>query len=970
MALGTGVDSPDAPMRLARTPDLGRWFYTPEWRHSAYPAAASGAESRRTLVLLGESPLAAQLGEALRSQRSEVAVVVAGPELERATRHLFVLRPEVEHDYDRLLATLADEGGLPREIVHLWNLVPETGRPLERFAEARDRAYLSLAYLARALERRGATDPVALHVFSCGAQEVAGEGLAAPLRALLLGACRVIPREHPNLRCRSIDLETTDEAAPPRLARLLAELHPDAPDEVVAWRGHARLVPSYARLPLPPTAREAVRLRDRGVYLVTGGLGGLGFALAEHLARRARARLMLVGRHGLPSRDGWSIWLDGHRESDPTAQRIRRVKALEAHGAEVVVAEADVADAATMREVVALARSHFGALHGVFHAAAARGAGPLARRAPEALAAALAPKVLGTLALEEALGDAPLDFLVLYSALAGCSGAVEEADAAAACAFLDAWARQRAAETGRTTLSIGWSAWQEVGATAERARELGHAHGAAGSTDPGHPLLQRFLGERGGEERYASQLSAEADWFLGEHRVEGGPCLLPGSAWLELAHAVLGAGPAERAIEIRDLVALRPFAVRDGEPRELEVRFRRETGELVVESRTASGFVEHARATVARGDSSAPDRFSLPGIRGRCNRRRLEGASLPSAPRLRLGPRWACVRGIDLGPDEALAELALPAAHRADLDAFALHPALVDAAMGVARALLPGSAAPDALYVPISYGRILVYGALPPRLFCRIRWRRFEDPGEAGRFAVFDATLLDEGGRELASFDEVVWGPLGEVAAPAALAPAPAAEAPRATDAPASALLTHLADAIRPAEGMQALERLLAHETPPHVLVSPFELDPWLALLAAPGPVELAAIARAAAGATPQPAPAGAAPDPDDEPRTDAERALAELWQQTLGVARAGRHDRFFERGGTPVLALRLLAAIEEGSGVRLGNASLVLQTLEQLAAEIERRPRPEEPAGEAPGPGASAPRPRRWLDAVLRRVS
>jgi NAD(P)-dependent dehydrogenase (short-subunit alcohol dehydrogenase family) len=972
MAVDTGARAP-----LARTPDLGRWFYTPEWRHSVLPAAAGGAEARRTLVLLGESQLAAQLGEALRAQRREVSVVVAGKELDRATRHLFVLRPEVEHDYDRLLATLADEGGLPQEIVHLWNLAPEpeAASPLERFAEARDRSFLSLAFLARALARRGASDPIAIHVLACGAQQVAGEGLVSPLRAMGFGACRAIPREHPNLRCRSIDLDGTGELPPERLARLLAELHPDAPDEVVAWRGHARLVPTFARLPLAAPPRDRIRLRDRGAYLVTGGLGGLGFALAEHLARHARARLMLVGRHGLPSRDGWSIWLDGHRESDPTSQRIRRVQALEALGAEVVVAGADVAEAATMREVVALARSHFGPLHGVFHAAAARGAGPLARRSPEQLGAALAPKVLGTLALEEALGDAPLDFLVLYSALAGGSGADEDADAAAACAFLDAWALHRAADGGRITLSIGWSTWQEVGAAAERARELGHAAGAAGG-EAGHPLLGRFLGEQDGEERYGAQLSAESAWLLAEHRVEGGAHVLPASAWLEVARALLGRDPAEHGIEVRDLVALRPFAVREGESRELRVRFRRASGDLVVESGPAAGRVEHARGRAVRATEGVPDRYSLAGIRGRCNLRRLEGASLPSAPRLRVGLRWACVRGIDVGPDEVLAELALPAAFRGDLDAFALHPALVDAAIGAARALLPGSTTPDALYVPISYGRVRVYDALPPRFFCRVRWRRFESPGAAGRFAVFDATLLDEGGRELASFDEIVWGPLGEVAPLGAPEPAPAAEAPRGAEPPAPSLLAHLEGAIRPAEGLEALERLLAFDTPAHVLVSPFELEPWLARLAAHGDAHGPAVARtqrAAGGGAHATAPAvpPAGASDEDEPRTDLERALAALWCETLGVARAGRHDRFFERGGTPALALRLLAAVEERSGVRLGHASLVLQTLEQLAAEIERRHAPPEPTPGAAGAAAAPPpRPRRWLEAVLRRVS
>src|SRR5207302_1025409 len=160
--------------------------------------------------------------------------------------------------------------------------------------------------------------------------------------------------------------------------RLLAEVaSAAAPDgaPVAAYRGGVRWVQDFARvrpreMPLPP-----LRLRDEGVYLLTGGLGGIGLALAEHLARTVRARLVLTGRSPLPPREEWDGWLAGHAADDRVSARLLQLRRIEALGAEVMAVTADAADLAQMREVVAAARQRFGAIHGVIHLPGTPGGG-------------------------------------------------------------------------------------------------------------------------------------------------------------------------------------------------------------------------------------------------------------------------------------------------------------------------------------------------------------------------------------------------------------------------------------------------------------------------------------------------------------------------------------------------------------------------------------------------------------------
>ena len=87
-----------------------------------------------------------------------------------------------------------------------------------------------------------------------------------------------------------------------------------------------------------------------------------------------------------------------------------------------------------------------------------------------------------------------------------------------------------------------------------------------------------------------------------------------------------------------------------------------------------------------------------------------------------------------------------------------------------------------------------------------------------------------------------------------------------------------------------------------------------------------------------------ALPDPfgaeDDyvAPRTETEKLVAEVWRDVLGVERVSVYDNFFDIGGHSLLAVRVVTKIDKKIGVRLNQAIMVLQTLEQISAECDKR--------------------------------
>src|SRR5262249_5968882 len=206
------------------------------------------------------------------------------------------------------------------------------------------------------------------------------------------------------------------------------------------------------------------RLRERGVYLITGGLGGIGLTLAQDLARSYRARVILVSRSAFSERAEWEqLAVD---RNSRRGRQARSLLAIEAAGGEGVIEQADVADDEQMSGVVERAARHFGSIHGVIHAAGAPSGGVLARKSEQAVREILRAKVAGACVLERIFESRELDFMALCSSITGWLGGFGQADYCAANLYLDAFAEARTSR-GRPTFSILWDTWREVGMAVE-----------------------------------------------------------------------------------------------------------------------------------------------------------------------------------------------------------------------------------------------------------------------------------------------------------------------------------------------------------------------------------------------------------------------------------------------------------------------------------------------------------------------
>jgi phthiocerol/phenolphthiocerol synthesis type-I polyketide synthase E len=457
--------SVSAPAPLARREDRAQWFYLPSWKRTVAPPAASAAGIPGWLVFTDAGGLGDALAARLTHEGGHVLRVRPGTDFVRHEDGTFEVDPDRAETYAALVAALCEDGERPSRVVHLWG-VDAAGPDTSSVEHAQRMGLHSLLFLAQALEGQGSRGPVHLTVVSTGVQAVTGHEVLTPAKATVMGACRVLPNEVRGLTCQAIDVEpaVSPDALQALAARLAVEVSATPANGVTALRGTYRWEQAFEPARLEAPAPEAPsRLRPRGTYLITGGLGGIGLVLAEHLARQVQARLVLVGRNALPERASWDGWLASSPASDATAQRIRQVMALEALGAQVLVLQADVGSSEQMARVLHRTREAFGAPHGVIHAAGVPAGGLAQLRTRDAVDAVLRPKVLGTWVLHELLRGVPLDFFLLCSSRTAYTAEPGQIDHCAACTFQDAFAHHAALQGDTKVLSLGWDTWREVG---------------------------------------------------------------------------------------------------------------------------------------------------------------------------------------------------------------------------------------------------------------------------------------------------------------------------------------------------------------------------------------------------------------------------------------------------------------------------------------------------------------------------
>ena len=266
-----------------------------------------------------------------------------------------------------------------------------------------------------------------------------------PEDAAIGALARTLSAETPALRCRSVRFDALLDAGT-MAETVLAAVRDGSAEHELRYGPQGRMVRRWSDCE-PGPGEGAVPIREGGVYVIAGGTGGLGLIVADHLARRYRAKIALVGRSPL------------------TGALQARMDEWAAGGADVRHVQADVSRADEAARAVATVRELHGRVDGVVHCAGVNRDGVYFRTNATDIEAVTSPKVRGVRHLDAATQDDDLDFFLLFSSVSTSVPNPGQSGYAFANAYLEAFADLRARRDDRPgrTLAIAWPFWADGG---------------------------------------------------------------------------------------------------------------------------------------------------------------------------------------------------------------------------------------------------------------------------------------------------------------------------------------------------------------------------------------------------------------------------------------------------------------------------------------------------------------------------
>ena len=451
----------------SRKQSIERWFYSPSWKRADLPMMMDEKKSENQkihwLLFVEKNGLSSQIVNRLINKGQDVTTIMIGSQFEQINDHVFMINPLRKNDYGSLFQSLKEKNKIPERIVHCWNIEQHDRIKIATvsFDNQQNRGFCSMIYIAQALGKQNITTPIKIDVLSTGLHEVIGTEDINPDKATLFGACRVMPQEYPNLTCRSIDFDGSLGESD-LVNTIIREISSNSTDITVAYRGRHRWVQIFEMNVIRTDENKIPRLRDRGVYLITGGLGRIGLTFAEHLAQKFQAKLALADMFDFPAKKDWEKWLKNHQENDGISQRIKKLQSFEEAGAEVLVIKAEAADENAMAAAIDQAVKTFRDLNGVIHAAGIvgeRSMKPIQEVDEADWREQFQAKVHGTKVLAKVLQDRNLDFCMLQSSLSSILGGLGMAAYSAANSFMDAFVAKEHQSNLQSWVSVNWEGW-------------------------------------------------------------------------------------------------------------------------------------------------------------------------------------------------------------------------------------------------------------------------------------------------------------------------------------------------------------------------------------------------------------------------------------------------------------------------------------------------------------------------------
>lgn len=429
-------------------------YYGVRWIEESINHSSNILPEGNILIFRDNSGIADEFANKIRSDKNKIYFVNFGNTFSRISDNEFIISGAKE-DYEQIFKELNYLHF--SKVYHFVTDILCGGYCYDQLSINLNRGMYSLLYLTLAFIKfsPGSTDFV---LVTDNAQDVTGEDkIIKPANTSFLALAKTIVTECTNYNFRCLDLDAYTD-----IDMIFDDILSDVKEFRTAYRDNKRFVEELKKIDnLKRVAMEKSPIRPNGVYIITGGTGGLGLETAKDFSMLAPANICLIGRNKYPEREKWDDVLQNSNDKK-VCRLIRYVREIENNGSKVLIYQADTKDYEQMKLITDELKSKFGCINGVVHCAGVAGDGFLFRKTMDQFNSVVSPKIHGAAILHELTKDQTLDFFIMFSSIQTIFGGPGQGDYTAGNAFMDTFAVWLKLK-GIKAFSINWPGWSQTG---------------------------------------------------------------------------------------------------------------------------------------------------------------------------------------------------------------------------------------------------------------------------------------------------------------------------------------------------------------------------------------------------------------------------------------------------------------------------------------------------------------------------
>ncbi|NVO09472.1 MAG: SDR family NAD(P)-dependent oxidoreductase [Bacteroidales bacterium] len=773
------------------------WFYTPLWKESSLNVISPNSLQDDSIIFYNENELSKSFINSFLVEYPNTCTIKNTGKYEKIGEKAFNLNIENYDDFVQVFKNLNLKKNF--NIITLFNTYSIRDHKLQNSDGIKQSSFYSFLYIAKAIGSLQLNQPVGLYNISNNMCNVINNEGTDFEKSLSLGICSVIENEFPNIVCKTIDFDQDEYLQINNnslIDCLINEICNPEKIKIVALRQSKRFIRDVKKLNIDN--HNSIRLKNNGVYVITGGLGGIGLTICEHLAQKSGCTFVLTTRSAFPERKEWDAILVNKNSTDKITFKINALKKIEQSGSKVLINKCDVSNYQDMKLMFENIKKEHGSINGVIHSAGIADGGLIRARTKDLSEKVLSPKFEGTLILDELIDKNECDFIVLFSSLASIEAHIGEVAYCAGNTFLDYYANYKNCNSKVHYLSINWDGWNEVGMAVDSAKDLAEKFNLKNNnnlkdiaikpvqgkqifdiafssklsqiaisskslignkentTEPNkkaeiqshetekqltHFYFNKVVTNNNATVTYYATLSLKNCWVLKEHIIKN-IHIFPGTGYIDIVYQAFVDLTKSYVNEINDLVFLNPLTINENEEKNVSVILKKSNKyfdfKIISTNRQSNNSpIIHATGKIKKLNpgQNEQEKFNIQNI---IDAYKLKENDINSSNYIEFGKRWQNLEKVYTSQNTGLVKLKLSANFENDIKDTKLHPALLDCASGFMIDYIEGN------YIPYSYHSIKIFKRIPAEMHSFIQ----VDKRSRGSVS-FSGSIFDYSGDEI-----------------------------------------------------------------------------------------------------------------------------------------------------------------------------------------------------------------------------